>query len=58
MGSATADLTAWAVEARSPGDWPDPSEAGACSVVQHAPTVWQSTCRDLRAHGLITEGLT
>ena len=52
------DLTAWAVEARSPGDWPDPSEAGACSVVQHAPAVWQSTCRDLCAHGLITEGLT
>ncbi|MBI4491332.1 MAG: HEPN domain-containing protein [Chloroflexi bacterium] len=46
-----AGLTEWAVEARYPGDWPDPTEADARNAANQARAVWESVLRDLEGHG-------
>lgn len=46
-----ADLAAWAVEARYPGDWPDATEADARAAVAQARAVLNSVREDLASHG-------
>ncbi len=50
-----AGLTAQVIEARYPGDWPDPSEDDAKAAVEQARAVWESVRRDFAAHGLTIE---
>ncbi len=38
-------LTQWAVEARYPSDWAEPTEADARSAVQEAEAVWEAEVR-------------
>lgn len=46
-----ARLTEWAVEARYPGDWADPTAADASRAVEQARAVVASVARDLVEHG-------
>lgn len=45
-------LTAWAVEARYPGDWPEPDAQDAREAVSQAESVLACMLADLRARGL------
>lgn len=45
------DLTEWAVEARYPGDWPDPTAVQAEESVHQARALYDAVQRDLTAHG-------
>ena len=50
-----AGLTEWAVEARYPGDWPDPDEDDAQLAMQTARAVMVSLTADLVRAGFDTE---
>lgn len=45
------DLTEWAVEARYPGEWPDPAAEQAEDAVRQARALYDAVERDLTAHG-------
>lgn len=51
-----AELTAWAVEARYPGDWPDATTNDAQRAVETANGVFEVVLEDLRQHGLPDTG--
>ena len=42
-----AELTAWAIESRYPGDWPQPSNDDARAAVELARVVVESISNDL-----------
>lgn len=44
--SDLAELTEWAVEARYPGDWPDPTNADAESALSQARSLYQSVATE------------
>ena len=46
-----AELTAWAIEARYPGAWPDPVSSDAAKAAEQARSVLESVLRDLEQHG-------
>ena len=48
-----AALTAWAIEARYPGTWPEATEADARTAVTQARAVWTSVARDLADRGFV-----
>jgi HEPN domain-containing protein len=50
-----AGLTEWAVEARSPGDWPEATEADARSAAGQARAVWESVHADFTRHNFRVE---
>jgi len=45
------DLTEWAVEARYPGEWPDPAAEQAEDAVRQARALYDSVQRDLTVRG-------
>lgn len=47
-------LAKWSVEARYPGDWPDPTEVDALNALQQARAVYESVLRDFERHGFDT----
>lgn len=47
-----AELTEWAVEARYPGDWPDPTVQDAQRATAKARAVYESVCAGLVQHGI------
>ena len=49
-----AELTAWAIGGRYPGNWPDPTEADAHAAAAQARAVVTSVLRDLAEHGFVT----
>lgn len=49
--SDLTDLTEWAIEARYPGDWPDPTAVQAEGAARQARAVYDAVQRDLAAHG-------
>jgi HEPN domain-containing protein len=49
-----AALTAWAIEARYPGDWPEATAADARTAVLQARAVWTSVLRDLADHRFVS----
>ena len=51
-----AELTAHAVEARYPGDWPAPTRAEARRALRQARSVLDAVTHDLRTHGLSEGG--
>jgi HEPN domain-containing protein len=53
-----AILSEWAVEARYPGEWPEPVEEDARMAVKQARSVYQSVCRDLLNHGFPLQDVT
>ena len=46
-----ANLTAWATEARYPGDWVEPTDEEAVSAVEQARAVLTSVTTELAEHG-------
>jgi len=50
-----AELTEWAVLARYPGDWPDPSPTDARRAVKQARSVWETIAGEFSDHGLRIE---
>lgn len=50
------DLSRWAVQARYPGDWPDPTEADAREAVRQARAVYEAVLHDLEHHGFDPAG--
>lgn len=46
-----AELTEWGVEARYPGDWPEPSEADARRAESDARDVYESVAEEFRRRG-------
>jgi hypothetical protein len=51
-----AELTEWAVEARYPGDWPDPTVQDAQRAAAKARAVYESISADLIQHGIRLKG--
>ncbi len=49
--SSLADLSAWAVEPRYPGDLPDATEEQAEAAVEQARDIYETTLKDLEKHG-------
>ena len=49
--SDLAELTEWAVEARYPGDWPDPTDADAERALSQARSLYQSVVAEFRKRG-------
>jgi len=47
-----AELTEWAVEARYPGDWPDPTVQDAQRAAKQARAVYDCVVADLERHGV------
>ena len=45
--SDLAELTEWGVEARYPGEWPDPTREDATRAVEQAETIYLSIIKDL-----------
>ena len=50
-----ASLTGWAVEARYPGEMPEPTKADASEAVKQARAVWTSVSTELAQHGFLME---
>ena len=50
-----AELTEWAVEARYPGEWPEPTAADASTAIRQARTVVELVTADLEQQGLLSE---
>ncbi|MDR7449997.1 MAG: HEPN domain-containing protein [Armatimonadota bacterium] len=50
------ELTEWAVEARYPGDWPDPTVKDADRALAQARGVLESVVRDCAKRGVQQEG--
>jgi HEPN domain-containing protein len=46
-----AALTQWAVEARYPGNWPNPTDADARDAARQARVVWETILHDFERHG-------
>jgi HEPN domain-containing protein len=51
------ELTEWAVEARYPGDWPEPTLAEAQAALEQARAILAAVCDDLAHHGCDIETL-
>ncbi|MBI4470740.1 MAG: HEPN domain-containing protein [Acidobacteria bacterium] len=47
-----AELTEWAIEARYPGDWPDPTAEDAQKACLEAQAVYECVITDLQRHGI------
>ena len=45
-------LTDWAVRARFPGNWEDPSEEDAAQALNIATMVWDAVCSRFEEHGI------
>ena len=50
--SDLAELTEWAVEARYPGDWPDPTDADAEGALSQARSLYESVAAEFGRRGL------
>ena len=50
-----AKLTDWVVDARYPGQVPEPTKAEAITAVKHARVVWTDASAELSQHGFRTE---
>lgn len=51
-----SELTEWAVEARYPGDWPEPTVGDADRALAQARGVLESLVRDCGKRGMLLEG--
>lgn len=49
-----AELTEWAVEARYPGDWPQPNDDDAIRAMSQARALCESIVAEFRQRGLIS----
>ena len=47
-----AELTEWAVEARYPGDWPDPTEEEAGRALSQARSLYESVVAEFGRRGM------
>ena len=54
--SGLSELSEWAVEARYPGDWAEPSEADATRAEAEARAVHNSVAAEFRRRGLRADG--
>jgi HEPN domain-containing protein len=50
-----AQLSRWGVEARYPGDWPEPSQDDARTAIAQAQSILADVVSDLAAHGFLEE---
>ena len=50
--SSLVDLSGWAVEARYPGEWPEPTEADAIRAESEARAVRNAVAAEFRRRGL------
>jgi len=47
-------LSAWGVQARYPGNWPQPTEADCREAARQARDVWETVLVDINRHGFDT----
>ncbi len=51
-GETLDALARWAIEARYPGDWEDPSTQDAAEALNSAIAVWDAVCTQFERHGV------